>query len=70
MTKLILLLFVSATATPPLQAADWKDSRQDILNYCRQFIIRDPDPQIRLGDARNCDLRDTDNPYWPYLQDR
>ena len=70
MLKLSLLLFVSANAAASVQAADWKDSRQDTLNYCRQFIISDPAPQIRFGYARDCDLRDADNPYWPYLQDR
>jgi hypothetical protein len=70
MTKFILLLLVSAAATPSVQAADLKDSQHDTLTFCRQFVIRDPDPQIRFGYTRDCDLRDPDNPYWPYLQER
>jgi hypothetical protein len=63
MTKQVLLIFlIGATATSVL-AADWKDSRRDALDFCRQFVIRDPDPEIRLGHFRDCVLQDQGDPW-------
>jgi hypothetical protein len=44
MTKLILFILLGATASPSVQAGDVKDSRQDVMDFCNQFVIRDPDP--------------------------
>jgi hypothetical protein len=57
MTKLILFILLSATTAPSVQADDAKAPRQDAMDFCNQFVIRDPDPGIRLGNHLDC-LRD------------
>jgi hypothetical protein len=54
MTKLILFILLGATTSPSVQAGDVKDSRQDVMDFCNQFVIRDPDPGFRLGHHRYC----------------
>jgi hypothetical protein len=61
MTKLILFILLSATTAPSLQAGDAKASRQDAMDFCNQFVIRDPDPGIRLGYHRDCHINDRDD---------
>jgi hypothetical protein len=61
MTKLILLILLSATPSPSVQAGDVKDSRQDVMDFCNQFVIRDPDPGFRLGHNRDCHVDDWDD---------
>jgi hypothetical protein len=59
MTKLILFLLLSATT--PVQAGDAKVLRQDAMDFCNQFVIRDPDPGIRLGNHLDCYWDDWDD---------
>jgi hypothetical protein len=59
MTKLILFLLLSATT--PVQAGDAKVFRQDAMDFCKQFVIRDPDPGIRLGNHLDCYWDDWDD---------
>jgi hypothetical protein len=63
MTKLILFILLGATTSPSLQAGDVKDSRQDVMDFCNQFVIRDPDPDsgFRLGHHRHCHMDDWDD---------
>jgi hypothetical protein len=48
MIKLALFVVLSATAAHSVQAGDTKDSLRDIMDFCNQFVIRDPDAGIRL----------------------
>jgi hypothetical protein len=48
MIKLALFVVLSTTAAHSVQAGDTKDSLQDIMDFCNQFVIRDPDSGIRL----------------------
>jgi hypothetical protein len=61
MTKLVLFILLSATAAPSVQAGDAKDSQQDVMEFCNQFVIRDPDPGIRLDHHLDCHMDDRDN---------
>jgi hypothetical protein len=61
MTKLILFILLSATTTPSVQAGDANASRQDAMDFCNQFVIRDPDPGVRLGNRLDCYLDDWDD---------
>ena len=61
MTKLILFILLSATTTPSVQAGDAKASRQNAMDFCNQFVIRDPDPGIRLGNQLDCYMDDWDD---------
>ena len=58
MTKLILFILLSATTAPAVQAGDAKDFRQDAMDFCNQFVIRDPDPGIPLDDHLDCYMDD------------
>jgi hypothetical protein len=61
MTKLVLFILLSATAAPCVQAGDARDSQQDVMEFCNQFVIRDPDPGIRLDHHLDCYLNDRDD---------
>jgi len=61
MTKLILFTLLSATTAPSVQAGDAKASRQDAMDFCNQFVIRDPDPGIRLGNYLDYCMDDWDD---------
>jgi hypothetical protein len=60
MTKLIFFILLRATTSPSVKAGDVKDSRWDMMDFCNQFVIRDPDPDsgFRLGHHRYCHLDD------------
>ncbi len=69
MTKLILFIVLSATAAHSVRAGDVRDSRQDVMDFCNQFVIRDPDPGIRLGYGHDCLINDRDDDLsgpWPW----
>jgi hypothetical protein len=61
MTKLVLFILLSATAVPCVQAGDARDSLQDVMDFCNQFVIRDPDPNIRLDYHHDCHINDRDD---------
>ena len=61
MTKLILFILLSLTAVPSVKAGDAKDSRQDVMDFCNQFVITDPDPGIRLDHHLDCYVGDRDD---------
>jgi len=61
MTKLILFILLSATTAPSVHAGDARDSRRDAMDFCNQFVIRDPDPGIRLGNHLDCHMDDWDD---------
>jgi hypothetical protein len=58
MTKFILCILLSATT---VQAGDTKDSHRDAMEFCKQFVILDPDPGIRLGYRLDCHLDEQDD---------
>jgi hypothetical protein len=66
MTKLVLFILLSATATPA-QARDTRNSLRDIMDFCNQFVIKDPDPYlergIRLDHHHDCYINDRDD-HW------
>jgi hypothetical protein len=55
MTKLFLFILLSATA---VQAGDTKDSLRDVMDFCNQFVIRDPDRGIHLDHHLDCHIHD------------
>jgi hypothetical protein len=65
MTKLIFLLLLSATVPTPAQAGDTRDSLRDVMDFCNQFVIRDPDPYlergVRLDYRHDCHINDRDD---------
>jgi hypothetical protein len=61
MTKLVLLIVLSATVAPSVRAGDARDSLRDVMDFCNQFVIRDPDPGIRLGYHHDCHINDRDD---------
>jgi hypothetical protein len=67
MTKLVFLLLLSASAPTPVQAGDTRDSLRDVMDFCNQFVIKDPDPYlergVRLGFHRDCFINDRDDPW-------
>jgi hypothetical protein len=69
MTKLILFILLSATTAPSVQAGDAKASRQDAMDFCNQFVIRDPDPGIRFGNHLGCFMDDWDDIRAPHGAD-
>ena len=58
MTKLILCILLGATT---VQAGDTKDFHREAMEFCKQFVILDPDPGIRLGYRLDCHLDDQDD---------
>jgi hypothetical protein len=60
MTKFAFLIFIAAAAVATAQAEDLKDSRQDVLDFCNQFVICDPDPEMHFG-YRDCNFYDRDD---------
>jgi hypothetical protein len=62
MTKLILFLLLIVVGAPSVQAGDTKDSLRHSIEFCDQFVIRDPDPRIRLQYRYDCFLNDWDAP--------
>jgi hypothetical protein len=65
MTKLIFFILLTAAAVPSIQAGDTKDSRRDVMDFCNQFVINDPDPRIRLDYHNDCDIQDDRDAPWP-----
>jgi len=61
MMKVILFILLNATTSPSVQAGDAKYFRQDVVDFCNQFVIRDPDPGFRLGHHRDCYMDDWDD---------
>ena len=61
MIKLVLLILLSATAAPSVHAGDAKDSQQDVMDFCNQFVIRDPDRGPRLDYHHDCHINDRDD---------
>jgi hypothetical protein len=61
MTKLVLFILLSATAATSVRAGDARDSLQDVMDFCNQFVIRDPDRGIRLGYHHDCHINDRDD---------
>jgi hypothetical protein len=61
MTKLALFMFLGAAAAPSVHAGDTRDARRDVLDFCNQFVINEPD-QTRFGLSRDCILYDPDLP--------
>ena len=62
MTKLVLFILLSATATPA-QARDTRNSLRDIMDFCNQFVINDPDPGFRFDYNHDCTAFDRDDPW-------
>jgi hypothetical protein len=62
MTKLALFMFLGAAAAPSVHAGDTRDARRDIYDFCNQFVINEPDQNIRFGFSHNCILYDPDVP--------
>jgi hypothetical protein len=58
MTKFILCMLLGATT---VQAGDTKDSRREAMEFCKQFVILDPGPGLRLGYRLDCHLDDQDD---------
>jgi hypothetical protein len=58
MTKLILCILLGATT---VQAGDTRDFHREAMEFCKQFVILDPDPGIRLGYRLDCHLDDQDD---------
>jgi hypothetical protein len=58
MTKFILCMLLSATT---VQAGDTKNSRRDAMEFCKQFVILDPGPGLRLGYRLDCHVDDQDD---------
>jgi hypothetical protein len=52
---------LSATAAPSVQAGDTKDSLRDVMDFCNQFVINDPNHGIRLDYRRDCDIYGRDD---------
>ena len=54
MTRLVLLMFLSTTAAPAVQAGDTRDSRRDVVDVCNQFVIKlmKLDSRIDMGVSR------------------
>jgi hypothetical protein len=61
MTKLVLFILLNATAAPCVQAGDARDSQRDVMEFCNQFVIRDPGPGIRLDHHLDCHIDDRDD---------
>jgi hypothetical protein len=66
MTKLVLFLLLSAAAPIPAQAGDTRDSLRDVMEFCSQFVIKDPDPYlergVRLEYRHDCYINDREDP--------
>jgi hypothetical protein len=58
MAKLILCILLGATT---VQAGDTRDFHREAMEFCKQFVILDPDPGIRLGYRLDCHLDDQDD---------
>jgi hypothetical protein len=54
MTKLVFFMLLSVSSAPSVQAGGAKDQRQDVADFCNQFIINDPDPAVRFDYYRDC----------------
>ena len=67
MTKLVLFLLLSTTAPTPAQAGDTRDSLRDVMDFCNQFVIKDPDPYlergVRLEYRHDCYINDREDPW-------
>ena len=67
MGKLVLVLLLGTTAAPPARAVDVKDSLRDVMDFCNQFVINDPDSYaertIRLGHHQDCFFDDREDPW-------
>ena len=61
MTKLVFFILFSATAAPSVRAGDARDALRDMMDFCDQFVIRDPDHGIRLGYRHDCVIYDRDD---------
>jgi hypothetical protein len=60
MTKLALFMFLGAAVAPSVQAGDTRDARRDVLDFCNQFVINEPDQSMRFGFSHDCILYDPD----------
>jgi hypothetical protein len=67
MTKLVLFFLLGTAAAPPAQAVDAKDSLRDVMDYCNQFVINDPDPYVerivRPTYHHDCFVYDREDPW-------
>ena len=62
MTKLIFLIFIGAAAAPCVRAEDLKDSHRDLMDFCHQFVINEPDSAVHFG-HHDCNFYDRDDPW-------
>jgi hypothetical protein len=60
MTNIAFLIFIAVAAVASVQAEDLKDSRRDVLGFCNQFVINNPDPEMHFS-YDDCNFYDRDD---------
>ena len=59
--KIVYALMLTCTTAVSALAGDSAEMLRDRLIFCNQFVIRDPDPGIRLGYHHDCHINDRDD---------